>query len=66
LRQRIRSAKTHSTTAGAVVGAGLDIHFIVHITPDLRYTRWTNQHFNISNVLNSNQNQAEFMVGVTF
>ena len=26
----------------------------------------TDQHFNIANVLHSNQNQAEFMVGITF
>jgi len=49
-----------------VMGAGLDIHLVVHIMPELRYTRWTSQHFNISNVVNSNQNQAEFMVAVTF
>jgi hypothetical protein len=60
------SGQTNSTTTGFVMGAGLDIHFIVHIMPELRYTRWTSQHFNLSNVLNSNQNQAEFMVGITF
>lgn len=55
------------TTTGAVLGAGLDVHLlIVHILPEIRYTRWTSQHFNISNVLSSNQNQAEFMVGITF
>ena len=58
--------ETHSTTTGFVMGGGLDIHLVVHIMPELRYTRWTSQHFNISNVVNSNQNQAEFMVGVTF
>lgn len=56
-----------STTMGAVVGVGLDVHvLLVHILPELRYTRWTDQHFNIANVLNSNQNQAEFTVGITF
>ena len=60
------SSAQNTTTMGAVVGAGVDIHFIVHIMPEVRYTRWTSQHFNIANVLNSNQNQAEFMVGVTF
>ncbi len=56
----------NSTTMGAVVGAGLDLHFIIHVMPEIRYTRWTSQHFNISNVLASNQDQAEFMVGITF
>jgi opacity protein-like surface antigen len=60
------SGKTNSTTAGFVMGAGLDVHAIVHIMPELRYTRWTDQHFNLPNILNSNQNQAEFMVGITF
>jgi outer membrane protein W len=55
------------TTTGAVVGVGIDIHvLILHILPEVRYTRWTSQHFNVANVLNSNQNQAEFMVGITF
>jgi opacity protein-like surface antigen len=60
------SGKTNSTTTGFVMGAGLDVHFIVHIMPELRYTRWTDQHFNLANILHSNQNQAEFMVGITF
>jgi len=60
------SGEHNSFTTGFVMGAGLDIHLVVHIMPELRYTRWTSQHFNISNVVNSNQNQAEFMVGVTF
>jgi outer membrane protein W len=55
------------TTMGAVLGVGLDVHLaIIHILPEIRYTRWTDQHFNITNVLHSNQNQAEVMVGITF
>jgi opacity protein-like surface antigen len=54
-------------TTGAVLGAGLDLHFLfLHIAPELRYTRWTSQHFNLANVLSSNRNQAEFLVGITF
>ena len=56
-----------NTTMGAVLGVGLDVHVaIIHILPEVRYTRWTSQHFNLVNVLNSNQNQAEVMVGITF
>ena len=56
-----------SGTTGAVIGGGLDLHFLIlHISPEIRYTRWTSQHFNLPNVLASQQNQAEFMVGITF
>jgi outer membrane protein W len=59
--------KTNSGAVGGVIGGGLDIHFLLlHISPEIRYTRWTSQHFNLTNVLSSNQNQAEFLVGVTF
>jgi hypothetical protein len=57
----------NSGTTGAVAGVGLDLHLLVlHISPEIRYTRWTSQHFNVANVLASQQNQAEFMVGITF
>lgn len=58
---------TKNVTMGGVFGVGVDIHILlIHILPELRYTRWTDQHFNIPNVLNSQKNQAEFMVGITF
>jgi Outer membrane protein beta-barrel domain len=57
----------NSTVMGAVLGGGLDIHAIfIHVAPGIRYTRWTSQHFNVSGVLHSNQDQAEFLVGITF
>jgi len=57
----------NSGTEGVVLEGGLDFHFLfLHIAPELRYTRWTSQHFNLPNVLSSNQNQAEFLVGLTF
>lgn len=58
----------NKTTAGFVLGAGLDIHAIVlHISPEIRYTRWTNaQISDVNGLLRSNQNQAEFLVGFTF
>ena len=57
-----------STTRGFVVGAGLDIHAIlIHIQPEIRYTRWGAKHFLDPNgLLESNQNQAEFLLGITF
>jgi opacity protein-like surface antigen len=58
----------HKTTRGFVTGAGLDIKFlVVHIQPEIRYTRWGAQHFlDPSALLHSNQNQAEFLLGITF
>jgi len=57
----------NNSTKGFVIGAGLDVHAIlIHISPEIRYTRWGSQHFNLSGVLGSNQNQAEFLLGITF
>ena len=57
-----------STVSGFVIGAGVDVHaLVIHITPEIRYTRWGAKHFLDPNgLLNSNQNQAEFLVGFTF
>jgi len=57
-----------TTTTGFVLGAGVDIHaLVIHIAPEIRYTRWGAQHFLDPNgLLSSNQNQAEFLVGITF
>jgi hypothetical protein len=60
-------AAESQTTLGVVIGGGIDIHaFVIHVAPELRYTRWAQQYFNLSGVLNSGQNQAEFLVGFTF
>jgi len=58
----------NSTTEGFVIGVGADIHAIVlHIIPEIRYTRWGSAHFAVPNASSlSNLNQAEFLVGVTF
>ena len=46
---------------GFVLGAGLDIHAIViHITPELRFTRWGSGH---PVFLQANESQFEFLVG---
>lgn len=59
------------TVNGIVFGAGIDVHFVIHIIPEIRYTHWTDPQYNFVNgsgggLLTSNQNQAEFMVGITF
>ena len=67
LTSTVTGTPEKGTTIGAVLGAGVDIHVLVlHLLPEIRYTRWTSQHFNVANVLSSNQNQAEVMVGITF
>ncbi len=54
-------------TMGVVIGGGVDIHAIViHVSPELRFTRWADNYFNLSGVLNSSKNQAEVLVGFTF
>jgi opacity protein-like surface antigen len=57
-----------STTRGIVLGAGLDIHaLLIHLQPELRYTRWGAQNILDPNGgIHSSQNQAEFLLGITF
>lgn len=58
----------NQTTTGFVLGAGIDLHLlIIHVSPEIRYTRWGAQHFLDPNGgFSSNQNQAEFLVGISF
>ncbi len=57
-----------TATRGFVMGAGLDVKvLVVHLSPEIRYTRWGAQHFIDPNgLLHSNQNQGEFLLGITF
>jgi opacity protein-like surface antigen len=79
LRQTVATITNSSTTStpadlnkkgasGFVIGAGVDIHAVlVHISPEVRYTHWNSAHFsNPAGLVESNQNQAEFLVGITF
>jgi opacity protein-like surface antigen len=58
----------NSTTRGYVFGGGIDIKFlVVHIQPEIRYTRWGAEHFfDVSGLLHSSENQGEFLLGITF
>jgi len=64
------AALKHDFATGFVIGAGLDLHLLLHITPEVRYTRWGREHFDATigpgASLNSTQNQAEFLLGITF
>jgi hypothetical protein len=58
-------AFTKQGTGGFVIGAGVDIHAVVlHISPEIRYTRWGSAHF--TDPVESQQKQAEFLLGITF
>ncbi|HTS67223.1 MAG TPA: outer membrane beta-barrel protein [Candidatus Acidoferrales bacterium] len=55
-------------TSGFVFGGGVEIKILVlRIAPEVRFTRWGDHHFlDPSGLLQSNLNQAEFLVGLTF
>jgi hypothetical protein len=57
-----------TTTKGFAIGVGADIHAaVLHIMPEIRYTRWGSGHFAIPELSPlSNRNQAEILVGITF
>jgi hypothetical protein len=54
--------------AGAVVGAGIEVRALfLRISPEVRYTRWGSEAFvGPRELFNSNQNQADFLIGITF
>jgi opacity protein-like surface antigen len=54
---------------GFVLGAGIELHlpFKIKLSPEVRYTRWGAKNItDLGGALQSNQNQAEFLLGVTF
>lgn len=57
----------NETVAGFATGAGVDIHVLqLHLSPEIRYTRWGAKNFSsIDRGLSSNQNQVEFLLGIT-
>lgn len=54
--------------AGFVIGGGLELNAgILKISPELRYTRWGWDSFrDVDGLLRSNQDQAMFLLGITF
>ena len=53
------------------MGAGVEVKLLfIRIAPELRYTRWGSRAFTVQSVgttiLEANQNQAEFLVGIHF
>jgi opacity protein-like surface antigen len=73
LTQTIASAAGKSTlnkdvTHGVVFGGGVQVKvLVIKISPEVRFTRWSDQHFlDPAGLLKSNLNQAEFLVGISF
>lgn len=62
------SSGTSGSNAGFVLGAGIELHLpLVRLSPEIRYTRWGAASVtDLGAALRSNQNQAEFLVGLTF
>jgi opacity protein-like surface antigen len=58
----------NSTTRGYVLGGGVDVKVLkLHISPEVRLTRWGAKHFiDPTGLVDSKQTQAELMVGLTF
>ena len=53
---------------GFVIGGGVDVHaLLIHISPEIRYTRWGTEVFSDpQGLLRSQRNQAEFLLGISF
>jgi hypothetical protein len=62
------SELSSDTSRGFVIGGGIDAKFLViHISPEIRYTHWGSAHFvDPAGLISSKQNQAEFLLGITF
>jgi hypothetical protein len=56
------------TNTGVVLGAGFEIHaLVIRISPEVRFTRWGAKDLtDLGGLMRSSQNQAEFLIGVTF
>jgi len=64
----ITSNPTETTTTGFVMGAGLEVKALfIRLQPEIRFTRWgAKNFFDPSGILNTNQSQAEFLLGISF
>jgi len=62
------SRASNSALRGLVFGAGLDVKLLViHVQPEVRFTRWgAKRYFDAGDFFGRNQNQAEFLLGISF
>jgi opacity protein-like surface antigen len=57
------------TTVGFVIGGGLQFKLgFLHISPEIRYTHWGENHISAAfqNVIKTNDNEGQILVGLTF
>ena len=62
-------APDKANTAGIAFGAGLTIKvLLIRISPEIRYTYWPTQPITLANTtsISSSNNQADFLLGITF
>jgi opacity protein-like surface antigen len=58
---------THASNYGVTLGAGIEIHALVlRISPELRYEGFVFHDFTSNSFVQSNRNQAVFLVGIGF
>jgi hypothetical protein len=62
---------TNTSGAGLTFGGGVEVKLLfIRLSPELRYTRWGSEAFSVQSagttLFNANQNQAEFLVGISF
>jgi len=53
---------------GLVLGAGLDLRAVLHVAPELRFTRWGGSQYQDAyyDRVRASRNQAQFLLGITF
>jgi hypothetical protein len=62
---------TNTSGAGLTFGGGVEVKLLfIRIAPELRYTRWASEAFSLQSggttFIHASQNQAEFLVGISF
>jgi len=64
----VTKSDVSGVNTGFVVGAGIELHLpLVKLSPEVRYSRWGAQSISgVGSLLQTNENRAEFLVGLTF
>jgi hypothetical protein len=64
----LTNSNVSGVNTGVVLGGGLELKVpFVKISPEIRFTRWGAKNISdLGGVLHFNQNQAEFLIGLTF
>jgi hypothetical protein len=60
---------SEKNSTGFVIGGGVEIRALfLRISPEVRFTRWGTDNFRegLANILKTNRNQGQFLVGIHF